>query len=136
MTVPVARFRFGDRVRHGECRGGIVVPLTDEHGQRLHAIWPDGSVSWLDYLEPDQDGYTRERCNDCDTEFRTSIPGDVLCVNCANESPQIRPYSGPGPFADAAARRRYTQQVVARMPAWAQIWLRDHHTERVPNVPA
>lgn len=79
-------WHVGDRVRVFNSRNGRVVPLEG----RLRAVFPNGTIEWLNFAEPDEDGpeHLAERCMDCNRLHRRR---DVLCINCDSEFDKTLP---------------------------------------------
>lgn len=123
-------YRFGDRVRLGALRGGIVLPFEG----RLRVVTPDGRVHWLDHWVTDEGPDGRifpdewSACDLCGNPTKGSGPiptgycADAFCRNCSED---VRPLSHGLP-GDVEAVRRYQAATFQRLPAWAQAWMRTH----------
>jgi hypothetical protein len=119
-------YRFGDRVRLGATRGGIVLPVDG----RLRVVTPDGRLHWLDHWVTDEgpDGRiwpnTWDLCDVCgNPTYQMPTVSCAAGFGCRNCNEEVRPLTY-GIHLDPLAVRRYEVEVFRRLPEWAQTFLR------------
>lgn len=129
-------YRFGDRVRLGATRGGIVLPVDG----KLRAVTPDGRLHWLDHWVTDEGPDGRifpdewDLCELCGNPTKGEYARTASCAHsfgCRNCNDEVRPLTWGLPN-DPAALIRYRREVFHRLPLWAQAFLYSQHV----TVPA